>query len=107
MVVLLQNKEQKLTFSMFEGVGLQGSSGPYLNKAHLSHSFLVMVVHLTDQSVAQVDRDPLDGLVLPCWLQDLQQQLVDPGVLELQLLRDTEVAQSQAAVPLDLDQDRK
>lgn len=61
-----------------------------------------MVVHLTDQSIAQVHSNSLDGLVLPSWLQDFQQQLVDPTVLELQLLRNTEVTQSQAAVPLDL-----
>ena len=62
----------------------------------------MVVVHLTDQSVAEVHSDSLDGLVLPGWLQDLQQQLVDPTVLELQLLWNTEVTQSQAAVPLDL-----
>lgn len=74
----------------------------YLNKSHLPHSLLVVVVHLADQSVAEVDSDSLDGLVLPGRLQDLQQQLVDPAVLELQLLWDAEVTQSQAAVPLDL-----
>lgn len=63
----------------------------------------MVVVHLADQSVAQVDGDPLDGLVLPGRLQDLQQQLVDTPVLELQLLWDAEVTQSQAAVPLDLE----
>lgn len=61
-----------------------------------------MVVHLTYQSIAEVNSDSLNGLILPGWLQDFQQQLVDPTVLELQLLRNTEVAQSQAAVPLDL-----
>ena len=61
-----------------------------------------MVVHLTDQSIAQVHSNSLDGLILPSWLQDFQQQLVDSTVLELQLLWNTEVTQSQAAVPLDL-----
>lgn len=61
-----------------------------------------MVVHLADQSVAEVHSDSLDGLLLPGWLQDFKQQLVDATVLELQLLRNTEVTQSQAAVPLDL-----
>lgn len=74
----------------------------YLDKAHLPHSLLVVVVHLTHQRVAQVHSDPLDGLVLPGRLQDLQQQLVDPTVLELQLLWDAEVTQGQAAVPLNL-----
>jgi len=74
----------------------------YLDEAHLAHGLLVVVVHLTHQGVAQVHRDPLDGLVLPGRLQDLQQQLVDPTVLELQLLWNAEVTQSQAAVPLDL-----
>lgn len=66
-----------------------------------------MVVHLTDQSVAQVHSNSLDGLILPGWLQDFQQQLVDPTVLELQLLWNTEVTQSQAAVPLDLNWGRE
>lgn len=61
-----------------------------------------MVVHLADQGIAEVHGDALDGLVLPGRLQDLQQQQVDPAVLELQLLRDAEVTQCQAAVPLDL-----
>lgn len=75
------------------------------DEAHLAHGLLVVVVHLAHQGVAQVDRDPLDGLVLAGRLQDLQQQLVDPAVLELQLLGDVEVTQSQAAVPLDLQRD--
>lgn len=75
---------------------------PHLDKTHLSHSFLVMIVHLTDQSIAEVHSNPLNGLVLSGWLQDFQQQLVDPAVLKLQLLRNAEVAKSQAAVPLDL-----
>lgn len=61
-----------------------------------------MVVHLTDQCIAEVNSDSLDGLILPGRLQDFQQQLVDTTVLELQLLWNTEVTQSQAAVPLDL-----
>lgn len=75
---------------------------PYLDKTHLSHSFLVMIVHLADQSVAEVHGDPLDGLVLSGRLQDFQQQLVDAAVLKLQLLGNAEVAEGQAAVPLDL-----
>lgn len=74
----------------------------YLNKAHLPHSLLVMVVHLTDQSVTEVHSNSLDRLVLPSWLQDLQQELVDSTVLKLQLLWDAEVTQSQAAVSLNL-----
>lgn len=61
-----------------------------------------MVVHLTDQSITEVHSNSLDGLILSGWLQDFQQQLVDPTILELQLLWNTEVTQSQAAVPLDL-----
>lgn len=61
-----------------------------------------MVVYLAHQSIAEMHSNSLDGLILPGWLQDFQQQLVDPTVLELQLLWNTEVAQSQAAVPLDL-----
>lgn len=61
-----------------------------------------MVVHLADKSVAEVYSDSLNGLILPGWLQDFQQQLVDPTVLKLQLLWNTEVTQRQAAVPLDL-----
>lgn len=80
---------------------------PYLDKAHLPHGLLVVVVHLADQGVAEVHGDPLDGLVLPGRFQDLQQQLVDPTVLELQLLWNTEVAQSQAAVALDLEEHRE
>lgn len=76
----------------------------YLDEAHLAHSLLVVVVHLADQRVAEMHSDPLDGLVLPGRFQDLQQQLVDPAVLELQLLRDAEVTERQAAVPLDLQQ---
>lgn len=62
----------------------------------------MVVVHLADQSIAEVHGDSLDGLILPGRLQDLQQQLIDAAVLELELLWDAEVAQSQAAVPLDL-----
>lgn len=80
---------------------------PYLHKAHLPHRLLVVVVHLADQRVAEVHGDPLDGLVLPGWFQDLQQQLIDPAVLEFQLLWNTEVAQRQAAVPLDLEERRE
>lgn len=74
----------------------------YLDKAHFPHRLLLMVGHLTDQSIAEVHSDSLDGLILPARLQDFQQQLVDPTVLELQLLWNAEVTQSQAAVPLDL-----
>lgn len=77
----------------------------YLDEPHLPHCLLVVVVHLADQGVAEVNGDPLDGLVLPGRLQDLQQQLVDPAVLELQLLWDAEVAQRQAAVSLDLQRE--
>lgn len=80
----------------------KSTSWCYLDKTHLSHSFLVMVVHLTHQSVAEVHSNPLNRLILPCWLKDFQQQLVDTTVLELQLLWDAEVTQSQAAVPLNL-----
>lgn len=59
------------------------SSPHYLDKSHLSHSLLVMIVHLADQSVAEVHSNSLDGLILPGWLQDFQQQLVDASVLEL------------------------
>lgn len=52
-------------------------------------------------------RDPLDGFVLSGRFQDLQQQLVDPTVLEFQLLWNTEVTQSQATVPLDLEEHRE
>lgn len=61
-----------------------------------------MVVHLTDQSIAEVNCDSLDRLILSGWLQDFQQQLVNTTILELKLLWYTEVTQSQAAVPLDL-----
>lgn len=79
----------------------------YLNKSHLSNSFFVMIIHLTDQSIAQVNSNSLDGLILSGLLQDFQQQLVDPTVLELQFLWYTEVTQSQAAVPLYLVGDRE
>lgn len=49
-----------------------------------------------------MNSDSLNRLILSGWLQDFEQQLVDPTVLKLQLLWDTEVAQSQAAVSLDL-----
>lgn len=42
-----------------------------------------MVVYLAHQSIAEVHSNSLDGLILPGWLQDFQQQLVDPTVLEL------------------------
>lgn len=73
------------------------------HKAHLAHGLLVVVVHLAHQGVAEVDRDPLDGLVLPRGVQDVQEQFVDAAVLELQLFRDAEVAQGEAAVPLHLE----
>lgn len=84
----------------------QNSSLSYLDEAHLAHSLLVVVVHLADQGVAEVHGDALDGLVLPGRLQDLQQQQVDPAVLELQLLGDAEVTQCQATVPLNLAGER-
>lgn len=72
------------------------------DEAHLAHGLLVVIVHLADQGVAQVHGDALDRLVLPSGVEDAEQELVDPAVLELQLLRDAEVAEGQAAVPLDL-----
>lgn len=48
--------------------------------------------------------DALDRLILPALVEDVQQQLVDSAVLELQLLRNAEVAQCQAAVSLYLGQ---
>lgn len=72
------------------------------HEAHLAHGLLVVIVHLADQGVAQVHSDALDRLVLPDGVEDAEQQLVDPAVLELQLLGDAEVAEGQAAVPLDL-----
>lgn len=72
------------------------------NEAHLAHGLLVVIVHLADQGVAQVHGDALDRLVLPSGVEDAEQELVDPAVLELQLLGDAEVAEGQAAVPLDL-----
>lgn len=72
------------------------------DKAHLAHGLLVVVVHLADQGVAQVHGDALDRLVLPRGVEDAEQELVDSAVLELQLLGDAEVAEGQAAVPLDL-----
>ena len=77
-------------------------TGTHHNKAHLAHSLLVVIVHLADQGVAQVHGDALDRLVLPRGVEDAEQELVDPAVLELQLLGDAEVAEGQAAVPLDL-----
>lgn len=77
------------------------------DKAHLAHGLLVVVVHLADQRVAQVHGDALDRLVLPRGVEDAEQELVDAAVLELQLLRDAEVAERQAAVPLDLGEARR
>lgn len=74
------------------------------DKPHLAHSFFVVVVHLADQGIAEVHGDALDGLVLPALVEDVQQQLVHSAVLELQLLRNAEVTQGQAAVPLHLGQ---
>lgn len=65
----------------------------------------MVVVHLADQGVAQVHGDALDRLVLPRGVEDAEQELVDTAVLELQLLGDAEVAEGQAAVPLDLGRD--
>lgn len=78
----------------------------YHNKAHLAHSLLVVIVHLADQGVAQVHGDPLDGLVLPRGVEDAEQELIDPAVLEFQLLGNAEVAERQAAIPLHLGRDR-
>lgn len=64
----------------------------------------MVVVDLADQRVAEVHGDALDGVVLARLVQDAEQQLVHPPVLELQLVRDGEVTQRQAAVPLDLKQ---
>lgn len=64
----------------------------------------MVVVHLADQGVAEVHSDALDGLVLPALVEDVEQQLVHAAVLELQLLGNAEVTQSQAAVPLHLGQ---
>lgn len=62
----------------------------------------MVVVDLTDEGVAQVYGDALDGLVLTRRLEDLQQQQVNALILKLQLIRNIKVAQSQTAVPLDL-----
>lgn len=78
------------------------SHATHHHKAHLAHGLLVVVVHLADQGVAQVHGDALDGLVLAAGVEDAQQELVDPAVLELQLLGDAKVAQGQAAVALHL-----
>lgn len=64
----------------------------------------MIVVHLADQSITEVHSDALDGLILPALVEDVQQQLVDPAVLELQFLRNAEVAQCQAAITLYLGQ---
>lgn len=64
----------------------------------------MIVVHLADQSVTEVHSDALDRLILPALVEDVQQQLVDSAVLELQLLRNAEVTQCQAAVSLYLGQ---
>lgn len=64
----------------------------------------MIVVHLADQSVTEVYSNALDRLILPALIEDVQQQLVDSAVLELQLLRNAEVAQCQAAVSLYLGQ---
>lgn len=64
----------------------------------------MVVVHLADQGIAEVHGDALDGLVLPALVENVQQQLVHTAVLELQLLRNAEVTQCQAAVPLYLGQ---
>lgn len=63
------------------GKGVQ-PAGTHHNKAHLAHGLLVVVVHLADQGVAQVHGDTLDGLVLPRGVEDTEQELVDPAVLE-------------------------
>lgn len=90
--------------------GEEGRAAPcctHHDKAHLAHGLLVVIVHLADQRVAQVHGDALDRLVLPRGVEDAEQELVDAAVLELQLLRDAEVAERQAAVPLDLGEARR
>lgn len=64
----------------------------------------MIVVHLADQSITEVHSNALDRLILPALVEDVQQQLVDSAVLELQLLRNAEVTQCQAAVSLYLGQ---
>lgn len=64
----------------------------------------MIVVHLADQSVTEVHSNALDRLILPALIEDVQQQLIDSAVLELQLLRNAEVTQCQAAVSLYLGQ---
>lgn len=85
-----------------EGGEAAPPKGTHHNKAHLAHGLLVVVVHLADEGVAQVHGDALDRLVLARGAEDAQQELVDPAVLEFQLLRDAEVTEGQTAVPLDL-----
>lgn len=85
-----------------EGGEAAPPEGTHHNKAHLAHGLLVVVVHLADQGVAQVHGDALDRLVLPRGVEDAEQELVDPAVLEFQLLGDAEVTEGQTAVPLDL-----
>lgn len=65
----------------------------------------MIVVHLADQSVTKVHSYALDRLILPALVEDVQQQFVDSAVLELQLLRNAEVTQCQAAVSLYLGQE--
>lgn len=72
------------------------------DKTHLAHSFFMIVVHLADQSITEVHSNALDRLILPALVEDVQQQLIYSAVLELQLLRNAEVAQCEAAVPLYL-----
>lgn len=72
------------------------------DKTHLAHSFFMIVVHLADQSITEVHGNALDRLILPALVEDVQQQLIYSAVLELQLLRNAEVAQCEAAVPLYL-----
>lgn len=64
----------------------------------------MIVVHLADQSVTKVHSDALDRLILPALVEYVQQQFVNSAVLELQLLRNAEVTQCQAAVSLYLGQ---
>lgn len=86
--------------------GREGQSAcTHHNEAHLAHGLLVVIVHLADQGVAQVYGNALDRLVLPCGVKDAEQELVDPAVLEFQLFGDAEIAEGQAAVPLDLGRD--
>lgn len=76
----------------------------YHDEAHLAHSLLMVIVHLAHQCIAQMHSNTLDRLILTGRAEDAKQQLIYPAVLELQFLRDAEVAEGQTAVPLHLGQ---